>query len=147
VLSSIQVPTLVLHRTGDVVPLEAGRELAKLTERGIDLRQQLFFEENQARIHPRSFKVLATVASLLRTHPEIALLRIEGHTDDRGGRDRNLELSQKRADAVRAHLIEVHGIDAARLVAQGFGPDRPIASNKTTAGRAKNRRSEFVIVR
>ena len=59
---------------------------------------------------------------------------------------RNLALSQRRAEAVRDHLIAVHRLASARLMAQGFGPDPPVASNKATAGRARNRRSELIIV-
>jgi outer membrane protein OmpA-like peptidoglycan-associated protein len=127
-------------------PVDPGAELAVVTENAIVIKQEVFFESDKAAIQPRSFRLLATVANLLELHPEITLLRIEGHTDDRGGRGRNLALSQRRAEAVRDHLITVHRIVAVRLMAQGFGPDRPVASNKTTAGRARNRRSEFIIV-
>ena len=70
---------------------------------------------------------------------------IEGHTDSRGNKRKNKRLSQARANAVRDYLIE-QGIDADRLVAKGFGPARPVASNKSKRGRDQNRRVEFVIV-
>ena len=73
-------------------------------------------------------------------------MRVEGHTDNRGTEKHNLKLSQDRAASVRTHLISVGGIDASRLDAQGFGLTKPIAPNKTSKGRAANRRSEFMIV-
>ena len=66
-------------------------------------------------------------------------IRIEGHTDNVGGEKMNLTLSQKRADAVKGYLIK-KGIELKRLESRGFGPTKPIASNKTEKGRAQNRR-------
>jgi outer membrane protein OmpA-like peptidoglycan-associated protein len=90
--------------------------------------------------------VLAVVAKLMELHPEILRVRVEGHTDNKGSAIDNLDLSRERAAAVRRHLIDIGGIDGKRLVAQGFGPDRPVGDNKTEAGRAKNRRIELVII-
>jgi outer membrane protein OmpA-like peptidoglycan-associated protein len=73
-----------------------------------------------------------------------APVQIEGYTDDRGGDNLNQALSQKRAEAVRAALIE-EGIDAARLTAVGMGKSRPVADNGSADGRARNRRVEIVI--
>ena len=63
-------------------------------------------------------------------------IRIEGHTDDRGRDDKNMALSQARAEAVRQYLIE-HGVAANRLTAKGFGETKPAADNGTRAGRAR----------
>ena len=71
-------------------------------------------------------------------------VRIEGHTDSRGRRRFNLRLSQTRADSVRAHIAGL-GISPDRMEAVGFGPDQPIETNRTVAGREQNRRVEFVI--
>lgn len=70
-------------------------------------------------------------------------LRIEGHTDSDGHRDRNKDLSQRRADSVRTYLME-KGIPETRLDAQGYGETRSIADNETAEGREKNRRVEIV---
>jgi OOP family OmpA-OmpF porin len=70
---------------------------------------------------------------------------IEGHTDDRGSRRYNQELSQLRAESVRQLMIDEYGIAADRIVAKGFGEDNPIADNNTKEGRAKNRRVVAVI--
>jgi outer membrane protein OmpA-like peptidoglycan-associated protein len=86
------------------------------------------------------------VAGTLSAHPEIARIRIEGHTDSQGSAVRNTLLSEKRAQAVRLWLMEKGGIAGARLEARGYGPTQPVAPNKTAAGRSKNRRVEFRIL-
>jgi len=94
-------------------------------------------------IMSRSFGLLAEIASVLQTRPTMRV-RIEGHTDARGTPKHNLTLSQARADEVRMHLAGL-GIDGARMEARGFGSEQPIETNKTAAGRERNRRVEFVI--
>lgn len=69
---------------------------------------------------------------------------VEGHTDSRGPRDFNLELSQRRAEAVRDYLVS-KGVPGDLFTVEGLGPDRPVASNATPDGRANNRRVEIVI--
>jgi len=78
-------------------------------------------------------------------HPELKLIRIEGHTDSVGRKSKNLELSKRRARSVGRYLVE-QGIDAARLAAFGCGQNVPIASNDDDEGRQKNRRVEFHIL-
>ena len=117
-----------------------------LTGEKIEIKQQVNFATNKSTIKKSSFPLLAGRGEEMSLHPEITKVRIEGHTDNRGSEKHNLKLSQDRADSVRAHLISVAGIDAARLDAQGFGLTKPIAPNKTAKGRAANRRSEFIIV-
>jgi OmpA-OmpF porin, OOP family len=119
--------------------------LAVLTETGIEIRRQVFFEQGRATLSPDSFPVLAAVGEILTTQPRITRVRIEGHTDNHGVREANVRLSQARAEAVLKYLVEAQYIDLSRLVAVGFGPDQPIADNRTGAGRAKNRRVVFVI--
>ncbi len=91
-----------------------------------------------------SAPLLRAVVDVLTKHPEIRELRIEGHTDDRGSSEVNRKLAAARAEAVMKWLVE-HGIDPARLVSEGFGPDRPTDTNETAAGRANNRRIELHI--
>jgi OOP family OmpA-OmpF porin len=78
---------------------------------------------------------------------EYPTLRVEitGDTDDSGSRERNVELSRQRAEAVKQRLVE-KGIDPSRIESKGEGPDVPIASNATAAGRQKNRRIEFRVL-
>jgi len=115
-----------------------------VTNEKIELKQKIFFETNKSTIKSQSFGLLAEIANVLQTRPTMRI-RIEGHTDTQGPRGRNMTLSQARADAVRFHL-EGLGVSRARMESVGFGPDQPIETNRTTAGREKNRRVEFVIV-
>ena len=110
----------------------------------IVILQQVVFETARAEIKPDSFNLLEQVVSVLKQHPEIARLAVDGHTDNRGAEKANINLSQRRALSVVRWLTE-HGIDARRLEARGFGPRRPLADNATEAGRTKNRRVEFLI--
>ncbi len=82
---------------------------------------------------------LAKVAEFMKAHPEVKA-EIEGHTDSKGSRSYNMDLSKKRAAAVRAALIERFGIDSERLSSEGYGPTNPVADNDDEEGRAKNRR-------
>jgi OOP family OmpA-OmpF porin len=81
---------------------------------------------------------------VLKEHPEIPLVQVEGHTDDRGSAEKNRALSASRANSVRDYLIK-KGVPPEELRATGFGPDRPAADNATSAGREANRRVEFNI--
>jgi len=141
--------------TTDKCPNEAGPpdndgcpkkyEHIVVTEAKIELKQKIFFETNKAVIMPRSFPLLAEIGQVLQSRPTMTV-RIEGHTDSRGKRPHNMTLSQSRADSVRQFLIGL-GIEESRMEAKGFGPDQPIETNKTAAGREKNRRVEFFITK
>ena len=121
---------------GPVVELE--------TER-LSLRDSIHFDTARDTIKPQSNPVLDAIATLLRDHPELRRVRIEGHTDNRGSRTYNIDLSQRRARSVVRALVQ-RGIDPRRLVSEGYGFDRPVATNATALGRAKNRRVEFTIL-
>jgi outer membrane protein OmpA-like peptidoglycan-associated protein len=109
----------------------------------IQLKDAVYFDTAKAKIQSRSFKLLDQVAKILVEHPELERVWIEGHTDSQGKPEKNLKLSQDRAEAVRQYLI-MKGVAPERLVAKGFGQERPIADNKTAKGRAANRRVEFL---
>lgn len=105
----------------------------------------VYFRTNRDVIERRSYGLLDNVASVILAHPEIPRVRVEGHTDARGSRTRNLALSQARAAAVVRYLVQ-RGVAADRLESQGFGPDRPVVPNATTPEEhARNRRVEFHI--
>ena len=106
----------------------------------------VFFATNKDQVLKRSYATLELVADLLKKNPWIERLRIEGHTDDRGSDAFNEDLSARRAASVMRFLV-TQGVAAERLERQGFGESRPIASNKTAKGRAKNRRVVFVILK
>ena len=112
----------------------------------IVILQQVNFKTGKADIDPGSHALLSQVASVLADHPEIARVAVDGHTDNVGRAQANLALSRLRALAVMRWLVHA-GVDERRLEARGFGPRQPIADNKTDAGRAKNRRVEFQILR
>jgi outer membrane protein OmpA-like peptidoglycan-associated protein len=116
--------------------------LVVVTSSQIKITQQIHFEFNKSKIKADSFPILNAVVEVLKENPDITL-EIGGHTDNVGGAAYNKTLSQSRADAVRTYLIS-HGIGASRLTARGYGMDVPIDTNSTEAGRAKNRRVEFV---
>ncbi len=103
----------------------------------------LFFNTGSAVIKEESFVVLDNVYKLMSENKNIKL-SIEGHTDNTGSADGNKKLSQERADAAKAYLVN-KGIDASRISTKGYGQDKPVADNSTTEGRQKNRRVEFRI--
>jgi outer membrane protein OmpA-like peptidoglycan-associated protein len=91
-----------------------------------------------------STRVLDQAVKALAEYPAVRL-EIQGHTDDKGSREHNIDLSQRRAEAVRAYLVS-KGVAENRVEAKGYGPDRPAVAGTTAAARAKNRRVEFVIL-
>ena len=100
------------------------------------------FASNSAELTVASYAVLNKVAESLVAYPEVRV-EIQGHTDRTGSAEYNLDISGRRADAVRVYLIG-QGIAASRLTSVGYGETRPIASNDTRAGRAANRRVELM---
>ena len=105
----------------------------------------VFFATNKARILRRSYPVLLEVANTLLRNPWVKKVRVEGHTDSRGPEVFNLQLSRRRAASVRNFLVD-QGVAPDRLTSDGYGKEQPIASNRTRAGRAKNRRVDFIIL-
>ena len=103
----------------------------------------ILFDVNEATLKPEAQLVLAKLAGILLIMPEQAAT-IEGHTDSTGDAGYNLDLSQRRADAV-LYFMQSQGLDTRRLSAIGFGMQQPVADNVTTEGRSKNRRVEIVI--
>lgn len=118
---------------------------ARLADNRIEVLGAIHFATDSDVIQRRSFPILDGVVAVLAAHPEIRRLRVEGHTDDRGSLAHNRDLSQRRAAAALRYLVAA-GVAAERLQAMGFGPDLPVTSNATAAGRARNRRLDFVIL-
>lgn len=102
------------------------------------------FETGSDKIRKSSYKVIDKAVTTLSTYPEMRI-EVVGHTDDQGEMEANLELSQSRADAVRAYMVD-KGVDAGRIYTRGAGQAEPIADNKSKKGRAKNRRIEFRLI-
>lgn len=105
--------------------------------------QGILFETAKSVVRPESAPTLKEIAAALTQHPDLRI-RIEGHTDNVGGADTNLRLSEARAAAVKDALVKEYRIDAARLETAGLGDTRPVADNKTAEGRSSNRRVEVV---
>ena len=137
----------------DLCPNEAGPASNKgCPEPNEDDRKRLnqyaktiLFDTGKASIKFESAEVLNQIINVLKKFPN-SRFSIEGHTDSVGKRAKNIELSQNRADAVKIYLIQ-RGIDAGRLESKGYGPDKPIASNKNKKGRELNRRVEINLIK
>jgi len=110
----------------------------------IIILRRVTFREGSADITPESYSILNQVALVMRAHPEIRRIRVEGNTDELGTHEYNMTLSRQRAARVRGYLI-ARGVRPSRLSAVGYGPDRPLVRGNTEAAHAKNRRVEFVV--
>ena len=119
---------------------EVKREVRNLLKKAMSGIQ---FENGKATIKKSSYKILDDIAKIFIANPTY-LVEVQGHTDNVGKYEYNIDLSERRAQSVRTYLIN-KGVPAERLTAHGYGPDKPIADNKTKEGRAKNRRVEFNI--
>ena len=106
---------------------------------------KIYFDFNSAKIKPQYYPEIEKFAKFLKKNPKIKV-EIQGHTDSIGSDKYNLELSQRRAEAVRELLIRKYGINPNRITAKGYGETKPIAPNNTPEGRAKNRRVEAVLI-
>lgn len=99
------------------------------------------FQIDSARLRSSSKQKLDAVAAILAKYPKVTV-EISGHTDSTGASEHNVELSESRADSVKAYLVQ-HGVEEGRIETRGAGPDEPIDTNASADGRAKNRRIEF----
>ena len=118
--------------------------LARVTQDKIEILQQIFFETDQATIKQESFPVLEAVAGIMKKMSGTRV-RVEGHTDDRGTDEYNLDLSKRRARAVAQWLVTNGGIDAPRLETEGYGKSRPLVTGPNV-DTSLNRRVEFVLL-
>jgi OOP family OmpA-OmpF porin len=117
-----------------------------VTASSITIGEKVQFATGSSEILPVSFGLLDEVAKVLTDNPQIELVQVEGHTDSTGTAAINRKLSQQRAESVMRYLAS-RSVAAGRMKAQGFGPDRPIADNRTDDGKEQNRRVEFVILK
>jgi OmpA-OmpF porin, OOP family len=118
--------------------------LVAVTATEITIKQQIQFALDSAIILPESFGLLTEIADSIIRHPELRRVEVQGHTDSSGTPDHNRTLSEQRAEAVRVWLLE-HGVPYDRLVAKGYGQDKPLVPNVTAQMRARNRRVQFII--
>ncbi len=126
-------------------PAKHGCPLVVFTEKEIEINEQVQFEVDRAIIRPASDPLLDQIVQVIKAHPEIKKLEIQGYTDNTGAKQHNKILSGSRAEAVRKALIK-RGIKDKLLVAKGYGQDNPLVENDSEANKAKNRRVQFKIL-
>jgi outer membrane protein OmpA-like peptidoglycan-associated protein len=131
-------PTVQLHK-------RPKNPSVKIEGKEIKISKQIHFETDSAKILGDSNSLMEEIADVMARNPNIKKVEIQGHTDNTGTREHNLQLSDARASAVKAWLVSA-GIDGNRLVPKGYGQDRPLAPNVTAANRARNRRVQFIIL-
>lgn len=139
------------RKAAEAAAKRAADELARLAtvkqeDRGmvITLSGSVLFASDKAELLPAAQRRLSDVAKALNEANPEAQIVVEGHTDTKGSQSHNLELSARRAEAVRTYLV-AQGVDANRIRSQGLGFSRPVAPNKSAEGRANNRRVEIVV--
>ena len=119
--------------------------LNKIEVNQVIVLKNIFFDVNKTTLKPESATEIDNAYKLLADNPTIEI-EISGHTDNTGSAANNKKLSEGRAAAV-VNALKDKGIDPSRMIAVGYGPDKPVASNKTEAGRSQNRRTEFKVVK
>ncbi len=124
----------------DGCPDEIPAAVAELT----GVIEGVVFKPSSAELDPKSFELLRKAVDVFKKNPDVRV-EISGHTDNAGKAEANTNLSRKRAESVMAWLVK-HGLPESRFEAVGFGPSKPVASNDTDVGRAKNRRVEFRLI-
>ncbi len=99
------------------------------------------FDYDKSSIRKESYAALQSIADIMKEYPNTTF-HVEGHTDSRGSDSYNMKLSKERASSVKDYLTTI-GMDGNRLTSEGYGEERPIATNNTAAGRQQNRRVEI----
>ncbi len=141
---------LTLLEVVDTVPMETKMVTVEAAAMAKDIAATghvalygIYFDHDKTDLKPESAPTIAEIAKLLKQDPKLTMY-VVGHTDNVGGYEYNMGLSERRAAAVVKELTGKHGIQAARLKAAGAGPIAPVAPNDSDPGRAKNRRVELV---
>jgi outer membrane protein OmpA-like peptidoglycan-associated protein len=139
-------PSAASSATYTVAPPPPPAAPAKVvvTKDKLELREKVFFDTAKTSIKKESLPLLDEVAQVLKDHPEVAKVAIEGHTDNVGKPATNLKLSQGRAESVKKYLVG-KGVAADRLLPKGYGETKPVADNATAKGREANRRVDFIV--
>jgi outer membrane protein OmpA-like peptidoglycan-associated protein len=144
----IEKPGITIKREevsiSTVTPMGEEREI-KEERITITLSEEaIHFDFGSAEIKEENFPILDRIAAIIRNNPGCRV-EINGHTDNVGDEERNMELSKKRAESVKKYFIEKSGLSEEIFTTKGFGETKPIASNATPEGRAKNRRVEIIL--
>jgi outer membrane protein OmpA-like peptidoglycan-associated protein len=112
----------------------------------LEILDKIYFETAKAIIKPISFPILDAITGTLKNSPEILLLEVQGHADERGDDDYNMDLTEQRAASVKKYLID-HGVAAERLQSHGYGETKPVCNQHNEKCWSQNRRVEFVILK
>jgi outer membrane protein OmpA-like peptidoglycan-associated protein len=152
ILDVVAVDVKVTPKPPPPAPPPPAPKHAKVEGKKIVIDDKIFFQTDKAVIQEKSYEILNDVAEIMKANPNIAV-RVEGHASKdpksaargKAGYEFNMKLSDLRAKAVKAYLVEKGGIAPERLDAVGFGWNQPIAPNDTKDGRYKNQRVDFVI--
>ncbi|HZX66088.1 MAG TPA: OmpA family protein, partial [Myxococcales bacterium] len=123
----------------------ARKQMVAVRDDRIELFEKIYFASGKATIRPASRKLIDQIANVLKSHPRVLKVTVDGHSDSRGNAAANTRLSRLRAEAVVRALV-ARGVARSRLEARGFGPTQPIAPNVTATGRDVNRRVELNIL-
>jgi len=122
------------------------RSIEEIKEHQLSIRiTNIFFETGMAKLKQESYPALGRLSIILKENPDLKV-EISGHTDSVGSHAYNLDLSQRRAQAVVDYLVSI-GCNTANLISKGYGFDKPVTDNETNEGRAKNRRVEFTFIK
>ncbi len=140
--------------TGQAVSAKASEEADKKVEEEFTKKLKnvqnekgpILFKLGKADVDPACDVTMQQIADIIGSVPGYRV-RVDGHTDNKGKKAANQKLSDQRAKAVVTYLVNIKKVDANRLTSKGFGPDQPIADNKTEEGRAKNRRVDFTVTK
>ncbi|RYE86641.1 MAG: OmpA family protein [Myxococcales bacterium] len=119
------------------------KSLVVVTDKEVQIMEQIHFEFDRDKIRPESFPILDAVADVLKQYPDMSL-EIQGHTDNKGAAAYNKSLSDRRAKAVMTYLTGKSKVDKKRLTAKGYGMEIPLVANDTAINRALNRRVQFI---
>ena len=118
-----------------------------IVQRGkLEILDKIYFETDKDVIMDRSLPLIDAIAATIKGHPEIALIEIQGHADERGDDEHNLDLTDRRAHSVM-RALEDRGVELGRLRARGYGETRPVCTQHNEDCWSKNRRVEFIIIK
>ena len=128
-----------------VIEVQLEPPVVQTTKDEVIILEAVQFDTAKATIREESLPLLREVANNLLRYTEIQKLEVQGHTDSRGGDAFNMDLSQRRTDSV-VQALAAYGVSVDRLVGMGYGEICPVATNASDAGRAENRRVQFMVL-
>ena len=112
----------------------------------LDILDKIYFETDKDEIKPVSFPLLDAIAATIKGNPQIQLIEIQGHADERGDDAHNLDLTERRAGAVKRAMYD-RGVEPGRLKSHGYGETKPVCTQHNEDCWSRNRRSEFIILK